>query len=405
MSRVVVVGAGVVGVATAYVLCRQGREVTLVDRLPEAGRGASAANGAQLSYAFGDALASPAFLAHMPAVLLGRDPAYRVRLQADPEFLVWGLRFLWNARASAFAANTRAILELARESAEVLAELLAEIPLSFDHAPSGKMILYRDAAACAAGEGLRAMKRGLGFRQEVLSRDEATAVEPALADHPDPVARVLWSPDDAAGAPDRFCRDLAAALRDRHGLRTRFGAEVIGLIRDGGRVVGVALADGEPLACDQVVIATGAAADLLPRADRGVGAIWPVQGYSLTAPATNRAMRVSITDLSRKMVFARLGDRVRVAGMADIGPRRVRFDPRRFEAFRRGAVEAFGPAFDHGADLSPWSGGRPCTPSSRPMLGPSRIPGLFLNLGHGTLGWTLCLGAARRLGAMMAGAP
>jgi D-amino-acid dehydrogenase len=96
-------------------------------------------------------------------------------------------------------------------------------------------------------------------------------------------------------------------------------------------------------------------------------------------------------------VFARLGDRVRAAGLADIGPRAPAFDPARFETFRAAAVAAFGPAFDHGAALEPWAGGRPCTPSSRPVVGRGRIEGLFLNLGHGTLGWTLCLGSAARL--------
>jgi len=405
MSHIAVIGAGVVGVATAWALCRRGHDVTLIDRLPDAGLGTSAANGAQLSYAFGDALASPGFLRHLPSIVFNRDPAYRVRLQPDPEFLIWGLRFLWNSRASAFAANTRAILDLTRETARLMPELLAEIPLSFDHVPSGKMILYPSAQACAAGEDLRAMKRSLGFRQDVLSRDEATAIEPALAHYEGSIASVLWSPDDAAGAPDLFCRDLVAALRARHGLQTRFGAEVECLVRDGNRVCGLAFRDREILACDQVVIATGASADLVPLIDRGLGALWPVQGYSLTAPATESAMHVSITDLSRKMVFARLGDQIRVAGLADIGTRRIRFNPARFETLRKAATEAFGAAFDGSAAVSPWSGGRPCTPSSRPLLKRSSIEGVYLNLGHGTLGWTLCLGAAQRLVAVIRDQP
>lgn len=405
MTHVAVIGAGVVGVATAWALCRLGHDVTLIDRLPDAGLGTSAANGAQLSYAFGDALASPGFLRHLPAILLNRDPAYRLRLQADPEFLIWGLRFLWNARASAFAANTRAILDLTRETARLMPELLAEVPLSFDHAASGKMILYPSPEACATGEGLRAMKRSLGFRQDVLSKDEATAIEPALAHYKGSIATVLWSPDAAAGAPDLFCRDLVAALRARHGLQTRFGTEVEGLVRDGNHVCGLAFRDRQILPCDHVVIATGASADLVPLADRGIGAVWPVQGYSLTAPATDRAMRVSITDLSRKMVFARLGDQIRVAGLADIGPRRIRFDPARFETFRKAATDAFGAAFDGSAGLSPWSGARPCTPSSRPLLKRSSVEGVYINLGHGTLGWTLCLGAAERLVALMRDQP
>ena len=405
MAHAAVIGAGVVGVATAWALCRRGYDVTLIDRLPDAGLGTSAANGGQLSYAFGDALASPGFLRHLPAILLNHDPAYRVRFQVDPEFLIWSLRFLWNARASAFAANTRAILDLTRETARLMPELLGEVPLSFDHERSGKMILYPSPEACSAGEDLRAMKRSLGFRQDVMSKNEAMAIEPALAHYNGSIASILWSPDDAVGSPDRFCRDLVAALRARYGMQSRFGTEVVGLVRDGNHVSGLAFRYRQVLPCDRVVIATGASADLVPLIDRGIGALWPVQGYSLTAPATEQAMRVSITDLSRKMVFARLGDQIRVAGLADIGPRRIRFDPARFETLREAATEAFGPVFDGSAALSPLSGGRPCTPSSRPLLKRSSVEGVYLNLGHGTLGWSLCLGAAERLAGLMRDLP
>ncbi len=155
------------------------------------------------------------------------------------------------------------------------------------------------------------------------------------------------------------------------------------------------------------MIATGYATDLLPRRDRRPGMVWPVQGYSFTAPATERAMRVSITDLKRKIVFARLGGRVRAAGLADIGTKDVRFDAARFKSFQGEAVQAFGRAFAHGEGIDdhPWSDARPCTPSSRPVLGPSSLKGLYLNLGHGTLGWTLCLGSARRLSGLISGAP
>ena len=142
MARVAVIGAGVVGVASAWMLCRAGHDVTLVDQNAGPAQGASFANGAQLSYAYGDALASPALLGKLPAILLDRDPAFRIRMQANPEFFIWGLRFVANALPGPFRANTRALLAMAAESRTLLAELQADLDLAFDYEPSGKMILY-----------------------------------------------------------------------------------------------------------------------------------------------------------------------------------------------------------------------------------------------------------------------
>lgn len=403
MAKVAIIGAGVVGTASAYMLCKAGLDVTLIDRNPGPAQGASRANGAQLSYAYGDALASPSFLAHMPEILLKRDPAYRVRLQADPEFLIWGLRFLFNSLQSRFIANTRYLLQMAAETSDLLGDVLREFDLSFDYQSSGKMILYSTAAACQATAGTRRLKQSMGIRQEVLDRSGATAIEPALAHYPDEIARVIYSEGDAAGRPDVFCTTFIERLRERYGLKTIFGEEVEKILSHAGRVSGLAFRSREPLACDLAVVASGYSMELLPWRDRLPGALWPVQGYSISAPATEKAMRVSITDLQRKIVFARLGNTVRAAGLADIGARPYHFNGERFESFRSAAVEAFGQSFAHSsnADLNAWSGVRPCTPSSRPLIRPGSLKGLYLNLGHGTLGWTLCLGSAKRLATVI----
>ncbi|KNZ30726.1 MAG: hypothetical protein AD742_20545 [Methylibium sp. NZG] len=399
MPRTVIVGAGVIGVATAWLLCRAGHAVTLVDRHLQPAQGASRANGAQLSYGYGDALASPAMRRKLPAIALGLDPAFRVRLHADPEFLVWGLRFLLESSPGRFIDNTCELLAMAATTRQLLEELLRELTLPFDHTRSGKMILYDTAQACEAGAAVRQLKQRMGIRQEVLDRAEATAIEPALSLYRETIERVVWSEDDAAGRPDAFCRALMPVLERQHGLQTRFGHEASAIVHERGQVTGLALQGGPTLACEHVVLATGAALGLLPRRHRPFAGVWPVQGYSLTAPATARAMHVSITDLKRKIVFARLGDEVRAAGLADLGPHTTRFDDGRFASFRDAAVQAFGGAFCHGSgvDLQPWTGSRPCTPTSRPIVRNGWLRGLHLNLGHGSLGWTLSLGSAQQL--------
>lgn len=403
MARIIVVGAGVVGVASAYMLCKAGHQVTLVDRNAGPCAGASVRNGAQLSYAYGDALASPSLLSHMPSILLGRDPAYRVRMHADPEFLIWGLRFVANARASRFSANTAHLLEMAKATRRLLADVLTEFDLAFDYAVAGKMILYPTAKAFAGAKAGYKLKTAMGLRQELLTREEATRIKPALAHYRDEIAGVVYSPDDAVGRPSQFCEHLIAALKDRYGLQSRYLCEAERVLVRKGRASGVVFRNYETQESDAVVVATGYGTKLSGPFSPGFSSVWPVQGYSLTLPALAGTMRVSITDVKRKLVFARLGDQVRIAGIADIGRKLFAFEQDRFEVLKQSASEAFAAGFRFDPDTSPvgWSDARPCTPSSRPIVRQGKVRGVFLNYGHGTLGWTLCLGSAERLMAVI----
>lgn len=398
MAHVAVIGAGVIGCASAWALVRAGHRVTLVDKNPTVCGGASSRNGAQLSYAYGDALASPDLVKHLPSILLRRDPAYRVWLSPDPQFLLWGLRFLGNSTSSRFTRNTTALLQLAARTKALLPEVVETYALKFDFAVSGKMIVYPDAAAFAKARAGHAMKSALGIRQELLTREEATGLEPAIAYYRDPIGGVVWSPEDSAGRPTAFCEGLIEGLRREGGLAVIFGKEVQKLIVRRGQVAGVEFRDLSPLEADAVVLATGHSTG--PQRPP-YGSLWPVQGYSLTVPATDVAMRASITDLKRKIVFARLGERIRIAGIADIGPRPIVFRADRFEALKASATAAFSKGFDLSGALDPWSEARPCTPSSQPIIRATGPAGLYQNLGHGTLGWTLCLGAAERLVEVM----
>ncbi|TVR10339.1 MAG: FAD-dependent oxidoreductase [Salinarimonadaceae bacterium] len=398
MAHVVIVGAGVVGCATAWALVRAGHTVALVDRHAGPCRGASMRNGAQLSYAYADALATPGLLAQLPRILAGRDPAFRLRLQADPEFLVWALRFFANMRPSAFRDNTARLTRMAARTQALMPEIVADLDLVFDHAASGKMILHADERSLAKARENVALKSSLGMRLEVLDRAKANAIEPALAHYRDPIAGVVYSPADAVGRPSAFCEGVVRELTKRGKLEKRFGCEATGLVRRAGRAVGALLNGGAPATGDAVVVATGYGLSRRGPFAPPFSAVWPVQGYSATFPATAQAMACSITDIKRKLVFARLGDKVRIAGIADIGRRDFAFVPERFDALLAGARAAFGAGFDHTfEDIEPWSEARPCTPSSSPLIGPTAIPGLWRNLGHGTLGWTLCLSSAEML--------
>ncbi|RWP51071.1 FAD-dependent oxidoreductase [Mesorhizobium sp.] len=400
MGKFIVVGAGVVGVATAWQLCRTGHSVTLVDRNDGPSGGASRRNGAQLSYSYCDALASPGLLARMPSILFGRDDAFRVRIQADPGFLLWGLRFLLNSTPSAFRRNTSALLALASATERLLPQLMAEFSLSFDYEVAGKLVLCHSAESFLKARANVKMKSALGVDVELLTQAEAMRVEPALEGYADRFAGAVYSPNDAVGSPSRFSEELVAGLVSRYGLRTLYRCEAREIVLEHGRVAGIAFRNNETERCDGVVVATGYDTHLLGKRT-AFASIWPVQGYSVTVPARSDAIRVSITDPKRRLVFARLGEAIRIAGIADIGSRQFTFDQSRFETLKRGAASAFPGSFDQTADGA-WSDARPCTPSSQPLIGRGKVSGLYLNLGHGTLGWTLCLGSAERLAAVIA---
>lgn len=396
--RIAVIGAGVVGVASAYALARAGHDVTLVDAASAPAREASAGNAAQLSWAYGDAMASPALLRHLPAAALGRDPALRISWRLDPDFVLWGLRFLANTPERLWWRNTRAVLQLADDSRRDLATLLGELEIAFHYRVAGKLHLYPSAAALDGARPVVEAKRRLGLDQSLLSRAEAEAVEPALRGYAGEVAGAVWTPGDALGDAAAFARDLTAVLVARFGVVPRFGTRVTGFERRRGRLAALRLADSEPLAVDAAVVAAGATIRSLAADLPEARSIQPVRGYSLTVPWRQGAPRVSLTDVKRKLAFAAIGDRFRVAGLADTERPGAGFDAARFDVLREAARGVLPGCFADGLPEDRWSGERPMTPSSRPIIAPSRrIPGLYVNAGHGMLGWTLALGSARRL--------
>jgi len=226
MARIAVIGAGVIGVSSAYLLAKAGHDVTLIDAAAEPGSGASAGNAAQLSWAYGDAMASPGLLRHLPAIALGRDPAFRIRWQLDPDFFLWGLRFLANASFSRWWSNTRAILELAGESRRELALLVAETGLSFDYRLAGKLHLYPDQRSFAAAQSAVSRKNALGFEQQMLSSAEAQEIEPALAGYQGEIAGAVYTPGDALGDAAGFCRQLTHHIAQHHRVSLLFGRKV-----------------------------------------------------------------------------------------------------------------------------------------------------------------------------------
>lgn len=397
-TDVLVLGAGVVGVATAEELMRRGLSVTLVDRAAGPGEGASFANGAQLSYSYTDALSSPGLLKRLPGILAATDPAFRVARRFDPDYLRWCLAFFAQGRAGRFAVNSLAGLSLALRSRLLMEELLARTPIDIAHAIAGKLLLHEDAASFRAASAIADAKRKGGVKVRALLADGVVAVEPALAAIEHRLAGGIFAPGDAVGDPHLFCTRLVDVLQ-KQGLQTRFGVAAKGI--DPVPQPAVRLETGERLAARHLVVAAGPqAADLL----RPLGwrvPIMPVRGHSLTLPPGPSAPAISITDVSRKLVFCRLGSKIRIAGLADVGFASNAVDRKRLECLREAARDSLPLAADYADPGKSWAGLRPVTPDSLPIV--ERRGAVTLNVGHGGLGWTYALATAERTAVLVVG--
>ncbi len=383
--EVAVVGGGVVGTLTAHFLREQGCQVTVYERAEEPASETSRANGGQLSYSFCDAMADPQLLPRLPGILLGMDPAFRIRPSLQPGFIQWGLKFLGQCRKQRRDENTRMLLSLALRSSELMQPLNQKFGPHATHARNGKLVLLNHAVDAETKRRV-AMKRDTGLDVRVLDRDEMLAIEPALASLTEPTTAAIYSPSDEVANAHTFTKCLARAL-NAAGVAFRYGEEITAL-QPGDSHCGVETAAGIE-AYDAVVIATGDGATRLLEPHGVRFPVLGMSGYSWTFPATEASPTTSITALSRRLVFSRLGDVIRVAGFADVNAKRSQIQARAntLREFATGLLPD-GAVYDAPIGTA-WHGMRAMTPDSRPIVGATALPGVYTNLGHGMLGWTL----------------
>ncbi|MCP1650518.1 D-amino acid dehydrogenase [Pseudomonas nitroreducens] len=395
-QRVCIIGAGVVGLATAQALVQEGFDVTVLEARDAAGLETSFANGGQLSYRYVAPLADAGVPQQALGWLLRGDSPLRLRPRLDPAQWRWLLEFTAACRRSVNQANAKHLLRLALFSQSTLAQWREDGLDGLDWRRNGKLVAFRDEGS------FRSARQNLSdpSAQFVLSAQQCRELDPALARAP--FVGGIHTPDEEVADCFLFCQRLAERLQASGRCRLVYACPASRLIIRNGVVIGVE-AGGESFEADHVVLAAGyRSAALLPGGPRLP--LYPLKGYSLTAPirAEDQALEVSLTDYDRKVVYARIGERLRIAAMVDIVGFDPRLEPKRLALIRQQAADTLPDACDYGA-ASEWAGMRPATPTGVPLVGACGPRGLWLNIGHGALGFTLACGSAQLIAAQIAG--
>lgn len=400
--KVAVLGAGVVGVTSAYYLAEAGHEVTVIDRQPGPALETSFANAGEISPGYASPWAAPGIPVKALRWLTMEHAPLILRPRADMAMIRWLLAMLRNCTQQRYTLNKGRMVRIAEYSRDELIALRQRLGLDYDHRSLGTLQLFRTHKQLNASAADMAVLDDYGVQYELLDAEGCVLAEPALAASRDRFVGGLRLPRDETGDCHMFTQTLARWLSEK-GVEFRYNTSIVRLDEDGGRISGVRTGNGVVQA-DAYVVAMGSYS---PRLVRPLGLqlpIYPVKGYSLTLPivAPEKAPVSTLLDETYKIAITRLGNRIRVGGMAEISG----FDrslPRRREATLLKSLNDLFPGAAADGETNFWCGFRPMTPDSPPIIGPTRVPNLFLNTGHGTLGWTMACGSGHLIADMVTG--
>jgi len=405
--KIAVLGSGIIGTSTAWWLKRAGHEVVVVDRQTGPAQETSFANGGQISVSYAEPWANPQAPLKLVKWMFQEDAPLLFRPRLDLYQWAWGLSFLRQCLPGRLAPNIRAMVRMAEYSRATLRGMRAELGIQYDHLERGILNFYRDSDEFELSQKAAGVMRDFGVERRILTADEVIAIEPALARHRASIVGGDYTPEDESGDVHLFTAALARQC-ETAGVEFRYSTSVTRLLTTGGAVSGAETISPEGaygrLDADAFVVAMGSFTPLLVRPLGIPCNVYPAKGYSATFPVLDDAgaPSVSLTDSSHKVVFSRLGDRLRMAGTAELSGYDRALNPARCDAMTRLARELFPDALDFDR-VSYWSGLRPSTPSNVPLIGRTRIPNLYLNTGHGTLGWTMGVGSGRALADLING--
>lgn len=394
--RVLVLGAGVIGVTTAYYLAKQGYEVVVVDRQLDVADETSLANAGQISPGHASPWAAPGIPLKAIKWLMQPHSPFSVKLTSDPFQYQWMLQMLRNCTAARYAVNKERMVRLAEYSRDCFDALRADTGIEYEGRQQGTTQLFRSQQQLDSVTQDIAVLERMGVAYELLSTSEIARVEPALAAVADTLVGALYLPNDQTGDCNLFTRNLADMAREL-GVEFRLGCTVQSICSSGDRITGVYIDDILETA-DQYVVALGSYSRALLKQLAIKIPVYPLKGYSLTLPIIDPAMapQSTIVDETYKVAITRFDQRIRVAGMAQISGFDLSLNPKRRETLEY----VTGLLYPQGGDFTQaefWTGLRPATPDGTPIVGKTAYRNLFLNTGHGTLGWTMSCGSASYL--------
>ena len=400
--KVIVVGAGVVGVTTAFYLKADGHEVTVIEQNDVAGVETSFANAGQLCHLTAKPWAAPG----VPSMIVrefGRSTApYLVHFRADPAMWFWLIKFLWNCNSKKYFATKANLLDLAKHSTRLMKEVVKSTDIKFDYGSEGILHLYGGDRSLA--EAVKAEQKIPDEKQrgEVLDYSDCLVVEPALTQSQARYAGGILHSHEHTGDAHKFTLALAKSL-EGDGVEFLYGVSAEQLLINGHKILGVITSAGVQKADVIVVSAANDSVRLLKRASINIP-VHPVKGYSITVPTGgyNGAPHLSVHDHERKLGFTRLGERLRVAGTAEIGARDNAISAAPLRALRNHTRKVF-PNAGHLDSAEPWAGLRPMTPDGAPIISGTKYSNLFINTGHGSLGWSLSCASGHMIADLVAG--
>ncbi len=406
--KVIVLGAGVIGTSSAWYLAKMGHEVVVIDRQSGAGMETSFANGAQVSVSQSEPWAAPSAPVKVLKWLFKEDAPLLFRPQFDWHQLSWGLEFLVECLPSRYRFNIQQMVNLGLYSRESLQALRAETGIEYDHATRGILQFYTEESDYAGAAEACAMLSKFGIQRNVVSRDEALVIEPALRSLGNRLKGASYAESDESGDALKYTQNLAK-LCESAGVKFKYDTAIEAIRTDGNRISSVVVkrkdtVTYDAMSADAYVVCLGAFSTPVLRTIGISIPVYPAKGYSATLDTAGfaGAPQVSLTDEAMKIVFTRIGDRLRIAGTAEMAGYSTDINIVRCEALIKRARDLFPNAADYDHPQY-WTGLRPSTPSNRPIIGRAHYNNLFLNTGHGTLGWTEGPGSGRALADLVSG--
>ncbi|QSE73747.1 D-amino acid dehydrogenase [Aeromonas media] len=399
---IVVLGGGVVGVTSAWYLAKAGHKVTLLERRGGVALETSHANAGQISPGYASPWAAPGIPLKAAKWLLQKHAPFTVRPTSDPFQLRWMLKMFANCTPAAYAVNKGRMVRLAEYSRDCMKLLRDELALDYEGRQLGTLQLFRSQAQCDASQRDIEVLEEYGVPYQSLDADGCEEVEPALARVRGKVVGGLRLPGDETGDCFRFTQALADEAR-RLGVEFVFNCAIDEVELAQGRAVAVRAGE-QRFKADAIVCALGSYGTGFLRPLGIELPVYPVKGYSLTLPMTDAAgaPRSTVLDETYKVAITRFDERIRVGGMAELSGFNLALNPRRHDTLAMVVRDLF----PEGGNLEQaefWTGLRPMTPDGTPLVGPSPIPGLWLNTGHGTLGWTMAAGSGQLLSDLISG--